>query len=265
MRLPLRNDSGSQRAAAARGPLGFCSRSEPAVVRGQTRGVEASGSHHEQASTRSDAGDRIGNGAAAGGLVCPGGCRGEGPGGGDFNYLDPLGALVFSTTVNKGASSSVQTSLQPGNYVALDANGSHKGIHALFTVTQAAHPASLPAPQATVASIEFGFRGPGTLHDGELVRFENRGFLVHMIVGIGVKNAKTAAKVTSLLKAGKDNQAGNLGTSFPTFDMGLSSGQMQQEVITDPPGIYVLACFMNTQDGREHTQLGMERTIRIVK
>ena len=184
---------------------------------------------------------------------------------GDFNYLDPLGALVFSTTVNKGASSSVQTSLQPGNYVALDANGSHKGIHALFTVTQAAHPASLPAPQATVASIEFGFRGPGTLHDGELVRFENRGFLVHMIVGIGVKNAKTAAKVTSLLKAGKDNQAGNLGTSFPTFDMGLSSGQMQQEVITDPPGIYVLACFMNTQDGREHTQLGMERTIRIVK
>jgi hypothetical protein len=189
----------------------------------------------------------------------------KGHGGGDFNYLDPLGALVFSTTVNKGASSSVQTSLQPGNYVALDANGSHKGIHALFTVTQAAHPASLPAPQATVASIEFGFRGPGTLHDGELVRFENQGFLVHMIVGIGVKNAKTAAKVTSLLKAGKDNQAGNLETSFPTFDMGLSSGQMQQEVITDPPGIYVLACFMNTQDGREHTQLGMERTIRIVK
>jgi hypothetical protein len=135
----------------------------------------------------------------------------KGHGGGDFNYLDPLGALVFSTTVNKGASSSVQTSLQPGNYVALDANGSHKGIHALFTVTQAAHPASLPAPQATVASIEFGFRGPGTLHDGELVRFENQGFLVHMIVGIGVKNAKTAAKVTSLLKAGKDNQAGTSG------------------------------------------------------
>jgi hypothetical protein len=40
---------------------------------------------------------------------------------------------------------------------------------------------------------------------------------------------------------------------------------MQQQVLTAPPGIYVLACFMNTQDGREHTQLGMERTIRIVK
>jgi hypothetical protein len=28
---------------------------------------------------------------------------------------------------------------------------------------------------------------------------------------------------------------------------------------------YVLACSMTTQDGCEHTQLGMERTIRIVK
>ena len=185
--------------------------------------------------------------------------------GGDFNDLDPLGALVFFTTVNKGASNSVQTSLQPGNYVALDANGSHKGVHALFSVTQAAHPASLPAPQATLQSIEFGFLGPGTLHDGELVRFKNSGFLVHMIIAIGVKNAKTAAKVTTLLKAGKDNQAGNLSTSFLTFDGGLSPGQMQQQVLTAKPGIYVLACFMDTQDGREHTQLGMERTIRIVK
>jgi hypothetical protein len=185
--------------------------------------------------------------------------------GGDFNYLDPYGALVFSTTVNKGASSSYQVSLEPGTYVALDLTGNGKAPQSLFTVTQAAHPASLPAPQATVASIEFAFRGPGTLHDGELVRFENQGFLVHMIIGIGVKNANTAAKVTSLLKAGKDNQAGNLATSSPTFDGGLSSGQMQQEVITAKPGIYVLACFMNTQDGREHTQLGMERTVRIVK
>jgi hypothetical protein len=185
--------------------------------------------------------------------------------GGDFNYLGPYGALVFSTSVNKGASSSYQTLLEPGNYVALDLTGNGKAPQTLFTVAQAAHPASLPSPQATVQSIEFGFRGPSTLHDGELVRFENSGFLVHMIVAAGVKNAKTAAKVTSLLKAGKDNQAGNLSTSGLTFDNGLSPGQLQQQVLTAPPGIYVLACFMKTQDGREHTQLGMERTIRIVK
>ena len=184
---------------------------------------------------------------------------------GDFNYLDPYGALVFSTTVNKGGSGSVQTLLQPGNYVALDLTGNGKPVYSLFTVSQAANPASLPAPQATVASIEFAFRAPGTLHDGELVRFENQGFLVHMIVAAGVKNEHNAKKLTALLKAGKDNQAMKLATSFPTFDGGLSSGQMQQEIITAPPGIYVLACFMDTQDGREHTQLGMERTIRIVK
>ena len=40
---------------------------------------------------------------------------------------------------------------------------------------------------------------------------------------------------------------------------------MQQEVINEPPGYYVIACFMITQDGREHTQLGMEKLIHIVK
>jgi hypothetical protein len=40
---------------------------------------------------------------------------------------------------------------------------------------------------------------------------------------------------------------------------------MQQEVITQPPGVYVIFCAMNTEDGREHFQLGMYRTIRIVK
>ena len=184
---------------------------------------------------------------------------------GDFNYLAPYGSLVFSTTVSKGASSNIQTSLQPGNYVALDLTGNGKAPHALFTVTQAANPASLPAPQATMQSIEFAFRGPAKLHDGELVRFENGGFLVHMIVAIGVKNATAAAKVTALLKAGKDNQVQKFATSFPTFDGGLSPGELQQQVVTAKPGIYVLGCFMKTQDGREHTQIGMVRTIRITK
>ena len=37
------------------------------------------------------------------------------------------------------------------------------------------------------------------------------------------------------------------------------------ELINERPGIYVLACILRTQDGREQTQLGMERTIRIVR
>jgi hypothetical protein len=37
-----------------------------------------------------------------------------------------------------------------------------------------------------------------------------------------------------------------------------------QLVIHNRPGFWVLACFMETQDHREHTQLGMERVIQIV-
>ena len=44
-----------------------------------------------------------------------------------------------------------------------------------------------------------------------------------------------------------------------------SAGATQQMVLDGKPGYYVEACFMDTQDGREHVQLGMERLIRIVK
>ena len=45
----------------------------------------------------------------------------------------------------------------------------------------------------------------------------------------------------------------------------MSHGAIQQERISAKPGWYVEACFMETQDGREHTRLGMVRVIRIVK
>ena len=46
--------------------------------------------------------------------------------------------------------------------------------------------------------------GPTTLHDGELVAFENEGFLVHMDVAFPVKNTKNAQKAVKLLKEGKE-------------------------------------------------------------
>jgi hypothetical protein len=45
----------------------------------------------------------------------------------------------------------------------------------------------------------------------------------------------------------------------------LSHGQSFQSVISQPKGFWVVACFMDTQDGREHTTLGMEKVIQIVK
>jgi hypothetical protein len=39
---------------------------------------------------------------------------------------------------------------------------------------------------------------------------------------------------------------------------------MQQEVLNTKPGYYVEACFMDTQDHREHTQIGMLRVVKVV-
>ena len=113
-------------------------------------------------------------------------------GAGDPNNIALIASVVFSPQANKGTSSA-QVNLAPGRYVALDlASNAKIPPHTQFTVTRAASPARLPRPQATVASIEFSFRGPGTLRDGELVRFANHGFLVHMIVAARGRNAADA-------------------------------------------------------------------------
>ncbi len=184
---------------------------------------------------------------------------------GDLNYVAPYGSIVFDVSAEKGTARA-QTTLQAGNYIAVDLSSrSPNPPHAAFTITQAAHPAALSTPDATIHAIDFGFRGPHTLHDGELVRFANAGFLVHQIQGIGVKNAKAAKHLTALLVAGNDNEAQKVGISVPEFAGPLSPGGAQQELVTEPPGVYLLVCIMRTQDGREHTQLGMERTIKIIR
>ena len=181
---------------------------------------------------------------------------------GDPNALTPFGSLVVSAD----APSTVQTLLTPGNYVALNLTGSGPAANvAQFTVTQSSSPAALPAAAATETSIEFGFTGPSVLHDGTTVRLVNGGYLVHMDVLIGARNKAGADKIMALLKAGKDGKAQKLATSFADLMDPASPGAMQQEVLNAKPGYYVQACFMSTQDGREHTALGMERVIRIAK
>jgi hypothetical protein len=184
---------------------------------------------------------------------------------GDLNYLGAYGSIVFDVSADKGTTSA-QTTLEPGNYLAVDLSSSDPDPpHTAFAISPAPHPRSLPRPGATISAIDFAFRGPSKLHDGELVRFQNNGFLVHPVQGIGVKNAKTARRLTALLRAANDKEAPKLGISFPEFAGPLSSGGVQQELINERPGIYVLACILRAQDGREQTQLGMERTIQIVR
>ena len=184
----------------------------------------------------------------------------------DPNSASKLGSIVFDTEVNPGQTGEGQTELQAGQYIVLVGAGEGEAqLRTSFKVSAAKSPATLTTPQATIRAIEFGFRGPNTLHDGELVRFENEGFLVHMDIGIQTKNEKTAKQLVKLLLAGKEKEAQKLAIGAVTFAGPLSTGSFQQETITAKPGVYVQACFMDTQDGRSHTQLGMERIIKITK
>ncbi len=185
----------------------------------------------------------------------------------DPNATSAFGSIVFDAEATPGHPSEVQTNLVPGNYVALggEGEGSLKS-HSTFTVTAAHSPASLPKPQATVRSIEFDFRGPTTLHDGELVRFENQGYLVHMDIAFPVKSKSAAQQVANALLTGKEKGLKKLVTGAPfSFAGPLSHGAYQQETITAKPGWYVQACFMETQEQVPHTRLGMERIFKITK
>jgi hypothetical protein len=180
---------------------------------------------------------------------------------GDINALSPYGALL----VSQGAPASLQTTLAPGNYVALNVSSNGQPAFAPFTITESPTPAALPAATATETAHEFGFSGPTVLHNGTIVRAQNHGWLVHEIGLIGVRNAATGHKLMALLRAGKDRQAQKLASNNFVELLGPASpGALQQQILHAKPGYYVQACFMDTQDHHEHAQLGMERLIRIV-
>lgn len=178
---------------------------------------------------------------------------------GDPNAVAPYARLLVS-----GGPGSVQATLSPGKWVALNLSANGQPGIAPFTVTRSASPAALPAAGATETALEFRFRGPTTLHRGTILREVNSGYLVHMIQFIGAKTKAGAEQAIALLRQGKDNQAGKLVTHSLFGSGPVAHGGMQQEVLTAQPGYYIEACFMDTQDGREHTQLGMLRLVKVV-
>ncbi len=192
----------------------------------------------------------------------------EKKGKGDPNNTVELGSIVFDSEAETGVAKEAQTVLQPGTYGVL-IGGSHgePALRDTFTVGPATAAAlALPAAQATVKTIEFGFTGPTTLHDGELVRFENEGFLVHMDLAFPVKSMKAAHAAVKDLLAGKEKALEKLIAGPPLGFYGpISHNAFMQETITAKPGIYVQACFMETQTKVDHTRLGMERIIKITK
>jgi hypothetical protein len=186
----------------------------------------------------------------------------------EANLTDRYGSIMFDQEAGKGKPSEAQTVLAPGQYVALNGEGerSVKWPRTSFTVAASPTPAALPAAQATEKSIDFAFKGPTVLKVGELVRFENEGFLVHMDIAFPAKSKKAAQQIAKGLLTGKEKGLEKLIAGAPfSFAGPLSSDTFQQQTITAKPGFYVQACFMTTQDGKPHTLIGMERIIKIVK
>jgi hypothetical protein len=183
---------------------------------------------------------------------------------GDENALTARGDAVL---VSANAPSTVQTVLTPGTWVALNDTSMGKPGFQVFQVSNSSSPAALPAAAATSTAIDFGFKGPSVLHNGSVVRAVNGGFLVHMNDLIGVKSKAAGQKLVTLLRAGAPMKKLRpfFTKSFVSLMDPASPGALQQMVLNTKPGFYVEACFMNTQDGREHTQLGMERLVKVVK
>lgn len=184
----------------------------------------------------------------------------------DPNDIERYGSIRFDAGAGPGTSS-IDTVLPAGDYVALETSGRDpsKFPHASFTVPRAATEASLPAAKATVSTIDFAFRGPKSIERGSVVRFQQRGHVVHMMLAARVRNAFVAKRVTRLLRAGKDRQAQKLVRGVEIFMDAASPDAVHQQRVTARPGNYVLACFIGTQDRRAHTRLGMARRLRITK
>ena len=189
------------------------------------------------------------------------------PAAADPNSVAPYGSIVFDVGGGLGTQD-VQTKLQPGDYIAFDGSKDNPAQwpNTTFSISENPSPATLPPATQWQKSVDFRFRGPGTLHVGQVIRVSNVGWVVHMMVGFGVKNKAAGREAVRLLRAGEDRKLGKLGiTGFFSFFNPVSHGAVQQFVLEQKPGWYVEACFMDTQDGHEHTQLGMERLIHIVK
>lgn len=186
---------------------------------------------------------------------------------GQLDYLDPYGQIVYDAYSPKGVSTG-QVVLPAGNYIAVDSNVNGKGAppHAFFTVTASASPAALRKPQATIQAEEFKFLGPTTLHDGEVVMFQNIGFLVHMFVWEKARSMALAKKAVHLILTGHENSVGKKYFSAEGgFVNPIGSNQEEEATIDVPPGVYVLDCFMDTQDGTDHASLGMDEIVTVKK
>lgn len=181
----------------------------------------------------------------------------------DGSNLEKFGSLETTVGVSKGQRIKVQTILKPAQYVVADLNAkpSDQSRHTVIQVAQNPAPLALPKADATFRMKEYRFTGPKTIRRGDLVRTENTGKQQHMAVALRAKNLKQAKAFEKLLRKGKDGKVEKKIRGIGFLSDVVSPGAVNQSKVTMPRGVYVLACFMDTKKGVEHTRLGMERTL----
>jgi hypothetical protein len=86
-----------------------------------------------------------------------------------------------------------------------------------------------------------------------------------MMIGVRAASKAKATLLARYLKEGRDGAAMRLADATYGFFGIMTHGGSEQQVLHLRTGYWVIACFMDTQDGREHTRLGMERVIHIVR
>jgi hypothetical protein len=182
---------------------------------------------------------------------------------------DALGgvAVIVLDVAARAGQVAVQTVLQPGSYEALNVTSGSRSSWPVsyFRVVKSDRPVMLAKPGASIEAIDFGFRGARLLRDGELVKFGNGGYLVHMIAFYRAKSRADASQLAADLRHRRYAQASRLAVLTGMFTGPLSHNQWQQQVIANHPGYYVLACVLRTQSGQYETRLGMVQVIRIVR
>ena len=185
---------------------------------------------------------------------------------GDLNYLAPYGSIVFDVSADKGTTSA-QTTLQPGNYLAVDLSSSNADPpHTTFVIGQC--PATEVPPQAGRDNHRNRLRLPRPEHAS---RRRARAIPEQRLPRTPsprdrrqeCKKRQTAHRPASCRQrqGGPEARDQRPGVRRPPFTR-------RRPARTDHrarQASYVLASILPTQDGREQTQLGMERTIQIVK
>lgn len=152
-----------------------------------------------------------------------------------------------------GESSTVTQPLPAGKYLAVDINSNTLGEMEV----SGGEEAELPAADARIEAIDYGFESSGLQAGKSEVVFENTGKEPHFVVGLPIKPGKTIEDVKKFIKSEKGEPP--IEEESGTFDSSLINGGGKQVVELDlKEGKYAFLCFIpDRAGGPPHVAKGM--------